>query len=705
MPARRVLSAVAALGVSAALLSGCGLFKRTPAPNDTAQALASGLARGDVSTVPFDGATSAAAAASVTSAFGDLVQTPRTVTVSQVTTKAGDDHKATATLAWTWDVSSAATDWTYSTEAALALAQDDTWHVTWSPTLVEPKLTATEKLRADHTQAKRAEITGANGVVLMGPRDVYRVGIDKGKVSADQAATSAAALAGLLNIDPATYVKTVTAAGPQAFVVALTIRVDDPIAVSKHDAIAAVPGASQVPDTATLAPTAGFARAILGTVGPATAELVQKSGGTISAGDQVGLSGLQQRYDAVLAGMPGLKIRAAGTDAAGGTTSRQLFSQDPVPGRQLATTLDPDAQNAAETALAPTTVPTSLVAIRASTGEVLAAANGPATNGAALATTGRAAPGSTFKVVSSLALLRAGLTPDSPLQCDPSVVVDGRTFKNYDDYPADRLGRITLRTALANSCNTAFISQHDTVSQADLVGSAAALGIGVDWDMGLAAFVGSVPTQATSTEHAASMIGQGKVEASALAMATVAASVAKGATVVPHVVEIPPAVATATATPSGASSSESTAAGSTTAAGSAAAAAGTTASATATAAGTAGPSGTATGIPSSGTASASALPTQPPAPSTPLQPAEADALRSMMGSVVSEGSGRVLAGNGVTGAKTGTAEYGSDTPPRTHAWMIAFRGDLAVAAYVEDGQSGSKSAGPLLATFLTAFGG
>lgn len=671
MPARRFLGAAAAIGIGAAALSGCGLIKRAPAPDASAQALAEGLAGADLSKVAFDGATAQAATASVQAAFGDLTQTTRTVTVTHVATKSNDERKATATLAWTWDVSAAATDWTYSTEAALALAQDDTWHVAWSPTLVEPKLTATEKLRVDHTQAKRAEITGANGAVLMGPRDVYRIGIDKGKIPPEQVSSSAAALAGLLGIDPATYVKTVTSAGAQAFVLALTVRVGDPVAVTKHDAIAGIPGASQVPDTATLAPTAGFARAILGTVGPATAEIVQKSGGKAAAGDQVGLSGLQQRYDAVLAGMPGLKIRAAGTDAAGGPTSRQLFSQDPTPGRQLATTLDPDAQNAAEAALAPTTVPTSLVAIRVSTGEVVAAANGPATNGAALATTGRAAPGSTFKVVSSLALLRAGLTPDSSVQCDPSVVVDGRAFKNYDDYPADRLGRISLRTALANSCNTAFISQHGTVSQAELASAAAALGIGVDWELGLPAFVGSVPTQATSTEHAASMIGQGKVEASALTMATVAASVAKGSAVVPHIVEIPPP----------ASSSE--------------------------ASGTATTSTPATGIPatSTSTATASALPTKPPAPAAPLQPAEADALRSMMGAVVSEGSGRVLAGVGVSGAKTGTAEYGSDDPPRTHAWMIAIRGDLAVAAYVEDGQSGSKSAAPLLASFLTAFGG
>ena len=52
-------------------------------------------------------------------------------------------------------------------------------------------------------------------------------------------------------------------------------------------------------------------------------------------------------------------------------------------------------------------------------------------------------------------------------------------------------------------------------------------------------------------------------------------------------------------------------------------------------------------------------------------------------------------------AKTGTAEYGAKTPPKTHAWMIAAQGDLAVAAFVQTGASGSRTAGPLLATFLS----
>jgi cell division protein FtsI/penicillin-binding protein 2 len=74
----------------------------------------------------------------------------------------------------------------------------------------------------------------------------------------------------------------------------------------------------------------------------------------------------------------------------------------------------------------------------------------------------------------------------------------------------------------------------------------------------------------------------------------------------------------------------------------------------------------------------------------------------MMQAVVTEGSGRVL-GN-LPGpamlAKTGTAEYGTSEPLKTHAWMIAAQGDLAVAIFVNDGKSGSATGGPLLRTFL-----
>ena len=79
---------------------------------------------------------------------------------------------------------------------------------------------------------------------------------------------------------------------------------------------------------------------------------------------------------------------------------------------------------------------------------------------------------------------------------------------------------------------------------------------------------------------------------------------------------------------------------------------------------------------------------------------EAAELRDLMEAVVTEGSGTILRGlPGVVGAKTGTAEYGSSG--KTHAWMVAFHGDLAVAVFVDTGESGSGTAGPLLLRFLS----
>ena len=51
------------------------------------------------------------------------------------------------------------------------------------------------------------------------------------------------------------------------------------------------------------------------------------------------------------------------------------------------------------------------------------------------------------------------------------------------------------------------------------------------------------------------------------------------------------------------------------------------------------------------------------------------------------------------------AEYDASGTTKVHAWMVAFRGDLAVAAYVEEGVSGSKTAGPLVAAFLKGYAG
>ena len=446
-------------------------------------------------------------------------------------------------------------------------------------------------------------------------------------------ARSARRIARILDVDPASYVERAEAMGPEAFVEALVLREDDALEVLPS--FRKVPGALAVRDTLALAPTREFAAALLGRVGPATAEIVEESDGRIVAGDEVGLSGLQARYDEQLRGVPGAAVVARDDE----DVLTTLFEAPATDGADLVTTLDPALQQKAEqvlTSLGEDGPAGALVAIRPSDGAILATANGAGAAGADLADTGQYAPGSTFKVVSSLALLRNGLAVDDVVSCPATTVVDGRSFKNYDDYPSSALGDISFVQAIAQSCNTALIGNADRLAPGDLGAAAQALGLGTDHDLGFPVYFGQVPPPETETGAAADMIGQGTVLASPFAMATVAASVAAGRTVLPVL-----------------------------------------------------------------------LPeheVQQTEPAVPLTPQEAGTLRGLMRAVVTTGSGRFLLDvPGEIGAKTGTAEYGepdaSGSLP-THAWMIATRGDLAVAVFVETGVSGSQTAGPVLEAFL-----
>jgi cell division protein FtsI/penicillin-binding protein 2 len=524
--------------------------------------------------------------------------------------------------------------WAYETTVALS-HQGDQWSVGWAPDVVAPDLAAGETLDAVTQPTDRGDITGAGGTVLVTERAVVRVGIDRSKVDAATAPASAKALATLVGVDVKPYVKAVSAAGPRAFVEAITYRAgEEPAGFA--DALGAIVGGTTVDAELALAPSRDFAAPILGRVGPVTAEMVEKHPDTYRSGDVAGLSGLQARYDEQLRGSVGrvVYVVPAPDSKDPGADKRELYRHDATPGQPLAITLDDRLQTLAEQVLAKTGPAAALVALRPSDGSILAAANDAAAGGQNYATFGQFAPGSTFKIVTSLALLRAGLTPDSPVECTPTVSVNGKQFKNYSDYPSTALGTIALREAVAQSCNTALIGQRGELGKGDLASAAATLGLGVDHDLGFPSFFGKVPAPASETEAAASLIGQGKVLASPMAMATVIASVQAGTTVVPRLVD--------------------------------------------------------------------QVDVSVPAEAKPLAPAEADQLRTMLRQVVTEGSGRGLAD--VPGppviAKTGTAEYADGDTIRTHAWMVAAQGDLAVAVYVETGESGSQTAGPVLEAFL-----
>jgi cell division protein FtsI/penicillin-binding protein 2 len=88
--------------------------------------------------------------------------------------------------------------------------------------------------------------------------------------------------------------------------------------------------------------------------------------------------------------------------------------------------------------------------------------------------------------------------------------------------------------------------------------------------------------------------------------------------------------------------------------------------------------------------------------SRPLPAAVVAGLQTAMRAVITSGTGTSanLPGTPVYG-KTGTAEIGSGSNPPTDAWFAAYRGNIAVAAVVEDAGFGATAALPLVTNFLT----
>ena len=401
--------------------------------------------------------------------------------------------------------------------------------------------------------------------------------------------------------------------------------------------MSAVPGVILHHIDEPLSPSHDFARALLGTVGPVTKEIVDASKGRYVAGDVGGLSGLEKEFDASLGGTPGYEIDIVHASSGGSTPlPTPIATQPAVDGQPLRTTLDQDVENAADSALSSITdQPTALVAVRISTGQVVAVANGPSGGGYDTALLGQVPPGSAFKIVTTSALLEGGLDVNAPVPCKASIVVQGKTFHNYE---GEELGNPPFHTDFAQSCNTAFISLSGKVAGSALPDTARALGIGACWSLGTDAFRGSVPEPATPVDLAAASFGQGSTIVSPVSLAVAAATVARGSYVAPQLVT--------------------------------------------------------NGTPADCSGSPSPSAPIPAGVFSQLHSLMREVVTSGTATVLKSAPG------GPVMAKTGTAEYGGGDTPKTHAWLIGYQGDIAFAVYVQDGQSGGTVAAPVALKFL-----
>ncbi|NBE94262.1 cell division protein FtsI [Nonomuraea sp. KC401] len=201
--------------------------------------------------------------------------------------------------------------------------------------------------------------------------------------------------------------------------------------------------------------------------------------------------------------------------------------------RPLRTTIDLKVHQAAARALEGVSKPRSLVALRASTGEILAAVNAP--GGFNRALLGKYPPGSTFKVVTASALVADGTEPAQRVACPAERNIGGFPFHNagYEDF-----GTLSFRDAFAHSCNTTFgelaVAELDGGRLGEVAGS---FGFGVPITPGAPAVRAEFPGPKDDTDLASAAIGQGRVLASPLNMASVAAAIASGAYIPPTLVK------------------------------------------------------------------------------------------------------------------------------------------------------------------------
>jgi cell division protein FtsI/penicillin-binding protein 2 len=251
-------------------------------------------------------------------------------------------------------------------------------------------------------------------------------------------------------------------------------------------------------------------------------------------GSQV-LPAVRKAVEEEIAGKAGLRVY---TVNAAGDEVETLHEQAPEAAQAISTTLSRTVQTAAEDALEPVPQAAMLVALQASTGEVLAVAqNDPADAEGPMALMGRYPPGSTFKIVTAAAAMSScQATADTPLPCPGKTVIDGRRIVP-NDHEFDK-GTIPLHSAFAFSCNTTFAHLAAGMAPDALTKAADSFGLGVDFEIpAITTITGSVPPATDVVERAEDGFGQGKLLASPFGMALVAATTATGKMPVPTLLE------------------------------------------------------------------------------------------------------------------------------------------------------------------------
>lgn len=262
-----------------------------------------------------------------------------------------------------------------------------------------------------------------------------------------------------------------------------------------------------------------IAAVIAGEIGSPPAERARRMADQgFPEGTPAGTSGLELAFDGYLAGTPGGRLIARSTT---GEAARVLARGKPTKPKPLRTTIDPDLQAAAVAALGEAFGGTAVLDAR--TGQVMALSG--------IAFSAPQPPGSTFKIITTTAALEEGVaTPKTEFPAATSATVEGRELANAHD---ESCGGSLVRS-FALSCNSVFAPLGAELGAERLLEEAEEYGFNSPPALyNRESVAATQPPSSTipdpigsELDAAVSAIGQGKVLATPLQMASVAQAIA-----------------------------------------------------------------------------------------------------------------------------------------------------------------------------------
>ncbi len=311
-----------------------------------------------------------------------------------------------------------------------------------------------------------------------------------------------------------------------------------------------------------LYPRDGFAAHMIGYVGEVSeADLNNSRFAAYEPGDVVGKSGVEETYDAVLRGTDGSRDMIVNSHGREVGIAGEEYAK---PGQDLRLTVDLDVQRAAEQAMEGKIG--AMVALDPHTGEILAMVSRPTfdpnefsvrlskaywqtilENGdhplLNKAIQAQLAPGSTFKIIMSLAGLQEGKAQDLRVNCNGGASFYGHFFACDKHH-----GSVDIRNAIPYSCDTFYYTLASRLGIDTIAGYANEVGIGVKTGVDLPdEAAGTMPSEAwkMKTQHdkwyagetISVGIGQGAIQVTPLQLARAISGIASGGVLRrPHVV-------------------------------------------------------------------------------------------------------------------------------------------------------------------------